>query len=95
MGKKALKIFNLRRKKKEVIEPVQEKKTYPKLLVGNPQTAILFLQRERKNSCGLYDPFGLCTIVDCLQCENSVYRIAFDNGVCLETIDFDDKEKKR
>lgn len=48
MGKKALKIFNLRRKKKEVIEPVQEKKTYPKLLVGNPQTAILFLQRERK-----------------------------------------------
>ena len=55
------------RKKKEVIEPVQEKKTYPKLLVGNPQTAILFLQRERKNSCGLYDPFGLCTIVDCLQ----------------------------
>ena len=94
MGKKALKIFNLRRKKKEVIEPVHEKKTYPKLLVENPQTAILFLQRERKNSCGLYDPFGLCTIVDCLQCENSVYRIAFDNGVCLETIDFDDKENK-
>lgn len=48
MGKKALKIFNLRRKKKEVIEPVQEKKTYPKLLVGNPQTAILFVLLQRK-----------------------------------------------
>lgn len=37
----------------------------------------------------MYDPFGLCTIIDCLQCENSAYKIVFDNEVCIETNDFD------
>lgn len=41
----------------------------------------------------MYEPFGLYTINDCLQCENSSYKIVFDNGICLKAKEFDDVQK--
>lgn len=94
-----LKVFRFGKKEKQVVKPVEEvsveeKQVYPELLVGNSKTAILFLQAGVNESCANYDPFGLCTVVDCLQCKNSVYRIAFDNDVCIETDDFDSRKSQ-
>lgn len=94
MIKKTLKMFNIKEKMKKILEPMSDKENNQPLLVGNPKTAILLLKVERKSSCSSYNPFGMCTILDCLQCENSVYKIVFDNDICLETSDFDEVENK-
>lgn len=88
---KNFKIFH--KHKKETLLLEKDKNLYPELIVGNPKTATLEIKRMIKNNCAMYDPFGLCTINDCLQCENSSYKIVFDNGICLKTNEFDDVQK--
>ena len=38
--------------------------------------------------CPTVDPIGLCTILDCMKCENCNYRIIMDNGEVIK--DFSD-----
>ncbi len=58
--------------------------------VGEVKTAVLEIKPQIVDSCSSYDIFGLCTVSDCLQCENCAYRISFDNGKTVETDDFEE-----
>lgn len=89
-----LKNFKLFRKHKEgTLTLEKDLNAYSELIVGNPKTATLEIKMGIKDNCSMHNPFGLCTIDDCLQCESSAYKIVFDNGICLETIDFDDVQQ--
>lgn len=67
----------------------QKEKQLQTIEIGVAQTAILEIKSQILNGCATYDPIGLCTINDCFQCENCAYRMTFDNGVIVETDDFD------
>lgn len=42
-----------------------------------------------KSACSIYDPYGLCTISNCLYCENCYYKITLENGEVLANTEVD------
>lgn len=40
---------------------------------------VLKIKTEVKNNCVNYDYFGLCKIIDCIKCENAVYRFIYND----------------
>ncbi len=66
-----------------------EQKQLRTLLVGDVKMAVLEIKAGIGEKCALFDPFGLCIVIDCFQCENCAYRITFDNGKVVETQDFE------
>lgn len=41
---------------------------------------VLKIKTEVKNNCVNYDYFGLCSVKDCIDCENAVHRFIYSNG---------------
>ena len=41
---------------------------------------VLKIKTEVKNNCVNYDYFGLCSVKDCINCENAVHRFIYSNG---------------
>lgn len=72
------------RKGIKIIFPELEVKDYIK------DNATLKIKREIKDSCGIIDPLGMCTVIDCLSCKNSDYKIILHDGVILK--DFKDEK---
>ena len=53
-------------------------------------TADLVIESGIKIPCSYYDQFGICSVLDCLCCDNSYFKISFKN---TESIVFNGEEK--
>lgn len=63
--------MKVRKKEKQMKNIFKDGESYYK--------AVLKLKTMTLNPCGNYDPFGLCTIPECMSCENSSFIIEFDS----------------
>lgn len=50
---------------------------------GSVGSAIIEHRTGIKDCCAHYDPFGMCSILDCLTCENCCYKITLENGEAI------------
>ena len=51
--------------------------------------ALLEYRTGIKDHCDSYDLFGLCSIKDCLCCENCYYKITLENGEAIANSNID------
>ena len=41
---------------------------------------VLKIKNDVNNKCNYYDPYGLCSIMDCFKCNNSVVKVILTDG---------------
>ena len=56
--------------------------------------AIISLDIKDKEECPRIDPFGLCTVTDCLGCSNCDYMIVLADGEILKKFSKDNNSEK-
>ena len=56
--------------------------------------AIICLDIKDKEECPKIDPFGLCTVTDCLGCNNCDYMIVLADGKVLKEFSKDNSSEK-
>ena len=66
-----------------------EKSKKPFNYEGVVGKALLEYRVGINDHCALYDPFGLCNIMECLYCDNCYYKITMENGESISNTDVD------
>ena len=55
---------------------------------------LISLDIKDKDDCPIFDPFGMCTVTDCLTCDNCEYLVILASGEVLKNFVKDDCEDK-
>lgn len=72
----------------EKLQRMVEAVNFPRKLDGQIE-----IKTGVKDHCAKYDAFGLCSVSDCLTCENSLYQIILSDGSVMYSPGFYDLDK--